>query len=281
MDDIYENPMNEQAESEAELQDGGQEGVVAPENGEESAPEQEVEAAEGEDAGGEPADGGQAQKAQQTHQDNAAAKAARIRAERETEARVRRELDEEVANMGLVDPYTNQPIRTQKDLKAYTERHREAQLRERAERENRPLEELRREAENQTLAEQKRRELEESQKKADADKKQQDFLMQDAADFMARHPEVDIMKLQNNQNFREFCGSRFGREPLADLYESYLKFANGAAAQSKAQSKAARSVGGGTGSAGSGLTAEQQRALDKWNRDNPEMRMTAKEFLSR
>ena len=37
----------------------------------------------------------------------------------------------------------------------------------------------------------------------------------------------------------------------------------------------------GSGSGGETLTGEQQKALDEWNRAFPQMRMTAKEFLSR
>ena len=112
-------------------------------------------------------------------------------------------------------------------------------------------------------------------------RKQKEFLQADAADFMERYPSVDIIKLQGNADFREFCGSRFGKEPLGDLYESYMKLFGKASAKSKAESKAARGVGGGTGTAGSGLTAAQQKELDAWNRENPDMKMTAKEFLSR
>lgn len=281
MDELYDNPMTEpEAQEVPKDQDGGKEGVVSPEEPENAAEVQEAEPAEGENPEDKPGDGGRAAK-QQTHADNAAAKAARLRAERETEERINRQVDEDIRKMGLVDPYTNRPIRTRAELNAYSQRAQEEQIRERAERENRPASEIRREMENQQLAEQKRQELDDEKTRADAEKRQMDFLRQDAADFAARYPGVNIMNLQNNPTFREFCGTRFGKEPLGDLYASYTKLMSGAAAQSKNQSKAARGVGGGTGTAGSGLTAEQQRDLERWNRDNPEMKMTAKEYLSR
>lgn len=279
MDEFENNPITEETNA-VETQDGGQEDPVDLQKPGAEAEGEGAEKSDGQEPADKPGDGDRAHQ-QQTHADNAAARAARLRAERETEDRINRQVDEDIRKMGLVDPYTNQPIRTRAELNAYSQRAQEEQIRERAERENRPASEIRRELENQQLAEQKRQELNDEKAKDDADKRQKAFLEQDAADFMTRYPGVDIMKLQQNEIFREFCGSRFGREPLAGLYESYLRITGGAAAQSKAKSREARSVGGGTGTAGSGLTAEQQKALDKWNRDNPEMKMTAKEYLSR
>ena len=43
-----------------------------------------------------------------------------------------------------------------------------------------------------------------------------------------------------------------------------------------------RSTGGGTTTGqSSGLTREQQEQLDEWNRRNPQMKMSAKEFKER
>lgn len=102
-------------------------------------------------------------------------------------------------------------------------------------------------------------------------------------DMAERFPEVDERELENNPAFRRFCGSRFGVENTAELYEDYLAFADAAmrAADSRAADRRRRSTGGGSGRSGNGLSAEQQRALDEWNRAYPAMRMSAKEFLSR
>ena len=275
--DQYENPITEAEET---IQDGGQGEVEDLHEPGAEATDEEAEPTDGQEPAEDPGDGGR-EPQKQTHADNAAARAARLRAQRETEERVNREVDAEIAAMGLIDPYTNQPIRTRQQLNAYSRAAQEAQIRERAEQENRPAEEIRREMEDRRLAEQKRKEMDDEKSRTDAERKQKEFLQEDAADFMERYPSVDIIKLQGNADFREFCGSRFGKEPLGDLYESYMKLFGKASAKGKAESKAARGVGGGTGTAGSGLTAAQQKELDAWNRENPDMKMTAKEFLSR
>ena len=110
-----------------------------------------------------------------------------------------------------------------------------------------------------------------------------DFINRDVQDFLRRHPEVDIGALDNNQAFLRFCGSRYGREPLADLYEDYQAIEGTAmeAARAAAESKSRRATGTGSGGGGQGLTVSQQRDLDEWNRTYPSMKMTAKEFLNR
>lgn len=270
MDEIM-NPITEQQSA----PDGGQETVVASQAAEE-APEAAESTGETPESGN-----GEPERKQQTHADNAAARAARLKAERETKAAMRREQDSEIAEMGLVNPYTGETITTMEQLKSYTQQHREASLQERAQKENRSVADLRREEEDRRLAAQKRQEMRESDEERRTRQEQEDFIRADAQDFMARYPDVDLGNLEKNQTFRKFCGSRFGREPLADLYESYREIMGGAAASSKAESRNARSAGGGTGTAGSGLTAEAQGLLDKWNRENPEMKMTAKEFMNR
>ena len=110
------------------------------------------------------------------------------------------------------------------------------------------------------------------------------FVQQDVLDFIERYPGFDadgLEALERNEQFRRFCGTRYGREPLARLYGDYLSVIDGAgaAAVSRAASRSARSTGGGT-TGGTVLSPEQRRALERWNEANPEMAMTAKEYLS-
>ncbi len=110
------------------------------------------------------------------------------------------------------------------------------------------------------------------------------FVKADLLDFMERYPQFgaeDMEALENNAQFRRFCGSRYGREPLAALYGDYLLVVQdaGKAAAERAASRNARSTGGGT-AGGAALTPAQKRVLDAWNEANPEMRMTAKEYLN-
>ena len=111
------------------------------------------------------------------------------------------------------------------------------------------------------------------------------FIQRDVADFVARHPGFgpdELSALENNSRFRLFCGTRFGREPLSELYEDYVSVVGsaGKAAVSKAERRAARSTGGGS-AAGGALTPAQRDVLNEWNAEHPEMKMTAKEFLRR
>ncbi len=112
------------------------------------------------------------------------------------------------------------------------------------------------------------------------------FAVRDVMDFIGKYPEFDdeakLGELENNPAFRRFCGSRFGREPLSELYGTYLELVGnaGRAAVAKAAGRSTRSTGGGTGG-GAVLDPAQRAALNKWNEEHPEMAMTAKEYLGR
>lgn len=109
-----------------------------------------------------------------------------------------------------------------------------------------------------------------------------DFAMRDLDEFLARHADVDVEKLMGNARFVRFCGSRMGREYLADLYDDFTALVSeaGAAAVARARSRGMRSTGGGT-AGGALLTPAQKYVLDAWNTEHPEMAMTAREFLGR
>ena len=121
--------------------------------------------------------------------------------------------------------------------------------------------------------------------KADAEaERQKDWIAQDAAAFVRVHPDVDISKLDANAKFRRFCGSRYGKEPLSELYADWQELVGeeaAAKAVEKSAKKAERSTGAGGGGVSAGLTAAQQRELDEWNREFPHLKMTAKDFLER
>ncbi|MBE7002671.1 MAG: hypothetical protein E7425_00085 [Ruminococcaceae bacterium] len=114
---------------------------------------------------------------------------------------------------------------------------------------------------------------------------QRGFIESDVREFTRQYPQFgtrELSELESNPQFRRFCGTRFGREPLAELYGDYLTVVGdaGEAAVSKASRRSARSTGGGVSGSGM-LTAEQRRVLKEWNAEHPEMAMTAKEFLRR
>lgn len=234
------------------------------------------------------------EKRPQSREENAAIHAARLRAQRDAEAaavaKATAKVDEEIAGMkGLVNPYTQKPFRSFAELRDYNARVAKADIEKRARAEGKSVEELTEDEADRAFLTSLRKQMEQEGKAAENERKAQEarraFIEQDVLDFAEKYPDVGVeglTALENNKQFRQFCGSRFGREPLAELYGSYLSLMGDAASAAvrKAESRSARSTGAGTdGSAV--LTPEQKKALDRWNRDNPEMKMTAKEFLGR
>lgn len=109
------------------------------------------------------------------------------------------------------------------------------------------------------------------------------FICRDAEEFRRQYPQVDLAELDDDPQFRLFCGSRYGREPLAELYGAYLALEEhmSSVALLRAESRLRRATGSGGNGGGDALTAEEQRELGEWNRNYPQMKMSAKEFLSR
>lgn len=242
---------------------------------------------EGGEAGGEtrqPDGAGQAGGKSQSREENAAIRAARLRAEEETRAQERARLDEKIANSGAVNPISGKPFTSMEDFLAYGKQYREAAIKEKAEASGRSVEEVTEEEDDKDFIRnlRKKAQAEETPARPNAEESEAEFIRRDVQDFVQKFPKVDLAKLEANESFLKFCGSRFKREPLADLYGDFLAVVGGArdAAAVKAAERADRSTGGGVGGGGM-MTPEQMSALEKWNRDNPELQMTAKEFLSR
>jgi hypothetical protein len=228
---------------------------------------------------GEQSSGG-ADRGQQSHDDNKRYQAARRSGEQAGYERAMKEVNDRIARGRMRDPNTGEEIDSLDKLDAYTKAVRTNRIQSRAKAEGKSVAQVTEEEDTRDwIAEQRRRQKAEEKKP----ESQQDFIARDLQDFRDRHPEADISKLDNNKAFRRFCGSRYGKEPLADLYEDYLEIAGEreAAALARAESKSSRATGSGGGSGAETLTASQQRDLDEWNRNYPNMKMTAKEFLSR
>ena len=245
---------------------------------------------EGSDQGeNNPAPAGQGGARRQTREENSAARLARLRAERDTTARMTAETDEKIARMGMKNPATGELIKNMAELEAFGKLQRDAEIRDIAKRSGRSASEVEAEMDDRDFIRRMRRENEEKERAAAAavsgtatEDQRRDFVEKDAQDFQRKHPNVNVAELVDNPHFLEFCGSRFTREPLAGLYESYMKLTGEAesAGRAGAQSRKSRSTGSGGGGGGV-LTPSQRASLDAWNRDNPDMKMTAKEFLAR
>lgn len=273
---------------------GGQEGAVdLPENenrnggagdGQESAVDSRQDGASEDSGAGEGAENsdGAGQGRGQSREENAAVRAARLRERAEAERRERARSDEEIASAGVINPYTGVAFKTLEEFKEYGKRYNADRIAEEAKKTGRTVEELTEERENKAFVAKMRKQEQERTKQAENEQKRLDFAIKDVKQFQAAHPQVDIGKLIENKTFLRFAGSRYGVEPLSALYEDYCEIIGdaGRAAVLKSDSKAGRSTGSAGGGADS-LTAAQRNALAEWNAANPDMQMTAKEFLKR
>lgn len=275
-----ENVVDSQ-ESPAEESGAGQESVVG--SREDGGDTGDADAGEGgEGIPSDPDGAGQGGAKRQTREENAAIRAARLRARQEAEAALRAMADEEVAGMGLTDPYTQKPIASMRELREYGDRLTAARWAQKAKDTGRSVEEIAEEEENRAFVSSLRQEQKRKKDAEAAAAAELDFARRDLAEFRRQHADVDAEKLIGNERFLKFCGSRMGKEPLSELYADFTELVGeaGAAAVAKAASKSARGTGGGTGG-DAALTPAQKAALDEWNAANPEMEMDAKEFLGR
>lgn len=259
----------------------------------------------GDDGGIAPDGAGQDSGRQQTREENAAIRAARIRAQRDAEAaamaKAAARTDEEIANSGVINPYTGRPFSSMREFREYGDKLRKADIAKRAKQTGRSVADIEEDEANRAFISSLRRAAERKDSGAQTEPVwrpdtgagpqtggqtgkggELDFFRQDLNAFRAAYPNVDVAALDRNPRFRRFVGSRYGREPLASLYGDYLDIVGeaGAAAVAKAENRSTRSTGGGT-SGGSHLSPTQKAELDRWNQEHPEMKMTAKEFMQR
>lgn len=224
----------------------------------------------------------------QTKADNHAAKAARLKAERAARAEIdrakesaRSEMDEQIRNSGAINPYTNKPFENMNEFLEYGKKVKEADQKQRAEDEGKSVEDIIQEDNDKEYIRKKRQE-DSANEKAQKEKSERDeFIREDLNQFKERYPDVDMDSLITNQNFVRFVGSRFGSEPIADLYADFVDLIGEAEKNGRLkETRGNRSTGSGS-DGGSRLSAAQQRDLEAWNRHFPDMKMTPKEFLQR
>jgi len=221
--------------------------------------------------------------AKQSREDNHAAKAARQRAEREAKAEIekaRREAKAEFNNLlknsGVKNPYTEKNFESIEEFTEYGQKLKEAEQRERAEEEGKTLAEIQQEDADKEYLARKRQEDSEKADKEKADER----VKEDLAELTERYPDVDVSNLLTNDSFLKFAGTRLGHEPLADLYSDFVDLVGTAEKNGRLKdTRGSRSTGSGD-QGGVRLSAGQQRALEEWNRNYPELKMTPKEFLN-
>ncbi len=122
-------------------------------------------------------------------------------------------------------------------------------------------------------------EAEESKKKQDEEWDKQE------KELTEKYNDLDLDELAKNTKFIKFAQKRSGS--LLEKYEEFIEFIGEAEAETiaKITSKKDRSTNSGKGGEGEsgnyGLSQAQKDMLDEWNRNNPRMKMTAKEFKER
>jgi len=247
--------------------------VVTPQQGDEGA----AQGAEGEQSTG------AAGRDRQSHEDNRRYAAARRSGEQAGYDRAMRDVNDRIKRAGMRDPGSGETISDIEGLEAYTRAYKRQLVEQRAQSEGRSVAEVQAEEDDREFLRDLRSREAAERSAREEEKRVSEFARRDALAFMAAYPDVDLGQLDEDKAFRRFCGSRYGREPLSELYEDYLEIAGSAAqaAEAKAGSRNARSTGAGGSGGSEALTASQQRELDEWNRTYPHMKMTAKEFLSR
>lgn len=210
----------------------------------------------------------------QTPEDNHAAKLARLSAQRDARKREEQrkaEEDREWAECEAINPITGNPFRSKKEFFEYNAEVKKANQQKRAEASGRTVTEIEEEDADRDFIRKIRQKESETQSR-------EAFMEDDLINFVQAHPDVDVVKLDNNTQFREYCGSRYGKESLASLYEGYQKLVKNAEQSFKADTRQLRGTGSGA-NGGERMTAEQKRNLDAWNAAFPEMKMSPSEFM--
>lgn len=105
------------------------------------------------------------------------------------------------------------------------------------------------------------------------------------AEFEEAYPDANLDEIGKNQKFIDFIeGSGWS---IKTAYTKFIKVYGEIESDviSKVKSKELRSTSYGKGSdaggGGTSLTAEQKATVDKWNQQNPKMRMTYKEYAEK
>lgn len=216
--------------------------------------------------------------AQEDEDRNSRMAAARRSGERAGYSKARKEADDEIASFGRIDPRTQKPIRTYQDVVAYLRGQEDAEIEAEASRSKRSTEEVRREREARKIGERQMNAAQQEEERSRRLKAEYDEFVDELG------AEQAAKTFKKGSPFYKFAGKRIGNEPLMDIYNDYLEFAEGMATTSaaKKESKAQRGTGSGSGAgSGDGLTSRERDALAEWNRSFPQYKMTEEEWKKR
>ena len=103
-------------------------------------------------------------------------------------------------------------------------------------------------------------------------------------EFTTTYGDVDLDQLALNPKFVKFVKGK--HLPLKELYEDFIDFVGETEVEAikKVMSKEQRSTSGGKGTntgGDYGLTDSQKKTVEEWNRKNPNMKMSYKEYAEK
>lgn len=105
---------------------------------------------------------------------------------------------------------------------------------------------------------------------------------QDLADFKAQNPDVNINDYLDSEHFQAYAEDFLeAKVPIGKIIKGYKTLMSGQEVIRKVKSRDERSVSSSYGGVGVSLTTDEAASLAEWNRANPTMKMTAKEYLTR
>lgn len=164
------------------------------------------------------------QQEKQSSEDNRYARQARLRAEKEAEAKIeqaRKEAYEQGLKQGKVDsyigrqnPYTGHTIKDNYDVQEYLEMYKlDSEGKD-------PINDYR------ELQKEKARQEAEKKIKQDEEAKQQKWYEDDTKAFLDKYSYEKLQELTKDEDFNIFANGKVGKVPLAQIYEDYKKMIN-------------------------------------------------------
>lgn len=121
-------------------------------------------------------------------------------------------------------------------------------------------------------------------KEVEAKKEADEAWNKQVKEFTETYGDVDLDQLALNPKFVKFVKGK--HLPLKELYEDFIDFVGETEVEAikKVMSKEQRSTSGGKGTntgGDYGLTDSQKKTVEEWNRKNPNMKMSYKEYAEK
>lgn len=134
---------------------------------------------------------------------------------------------------------------------------------------------------DQEFIREQRKEIQIKQKQQQEQEKLTEKAAQDIQEFTEVHPDIKVNTLMENKAFMNYADGKLGTKPLADIYDGFIDLVGNAesAAIAKSDTKKQRSTSAGANSTKNLLSKEQESSRLEWNRNNPDCKITQKEFL--